>query len=250
MSETSYLAKNLEFLLNKQGLNANSLQDKSGITQSTTSRILNGSTKNPRDNVLKQYVDFFGVSVSDLRYKDLAGQGEMTANKTESNARFSDAEIAFWSKGDDVPDGMVAIDFLPEVRGKMGNGYINGDYHEVEQLWFREDTLYECDVNSNHAKAIHVAGDSMFPELIDGQAIAIDTSARRIFDGEIYAFRVGDELKVKYLFRHGDGFRAVSRNDDKLRYPDEVYTANQIESDNIEIIGQFWWKSETRRVRR
>lgn len=215
-----------------------------GLSQSAYSQLESGRSK--ATNKMAELANLFGVSA----YWLATGQGEMNTSETESNARFSDAEIAFWSKGDDVPDGMVAIDFLPEVRGKMGNGYINGDYHEVEQLWFREATLYECNVNSTHAKAIHVAGDSMFPELIDGQAIAIDTSARRIFDGEIYAFRVGDELKVKYLFKHGDGFRAVSRNDDKLRYPDEVYTAKQIESDNIEIIGQFWWKSETRRVRR
>ena len=90
----------------------------------------------------------------------------------------------------------------------------------------------------------------MSPELTDGQVIAIDTSARRIYDGEIYAFSVGDVLKVKYLFRHGDGFKAISRNEDKLRFPDEFYTAQDIENDNIEVLGQFWWKSETRRVRR
>ncbi|ELA08582.1 transcriptional regulator [Moraxella macacae 0408225] len=55
--------------------------------------------------------------------------------------------------------------------------------------------------------------------LSDGQVIAIDTSARRIFDGEIYAFRKNDEIKVKYLFKTNDGFKAISRNDDKLRYP-------------------------------
>lgn len=90
----------------------------------------------------------------------------------------------------------------------------------------------------------------MLPELTDGQVIAIDTSATRIFDGEIYAFRKGDEIKVKYLFKTHDGFKAISRNDDKLRYPDEIYTTSNIENENIEILGQFWWKSETRRIKR
>lgn len=167
-----------------------------------------------------------------------------------SNAEFSNKTIAFWSDGDPIPDGMVAIDFLPSVKAKLGNGYVNEKYQETEKLWFRDQTLDECNVDSDHAKAIRVSGDSMFPELLDGEVIAIDTSASRIFDGEIYAFRVGDELKVKYLFRHGDGFKAVSRNNDKLRFPDEIYTAKDIEADDIEVIGQFWWKSQTRKIRR
>lgn len=49
MSSVSIIAQNLLYLMDKMGLTANLLKDKSGITQTTTSRILNGSTKNPRD---------------------------------------------------------------------------------------------------------------------------------------------------------------------------------------------------------
>lgn len=173
-----------------------------------------------------------------------------TGVETGSNAVFSNKSIAFWSKGDAIPDGMKPIQFLPDIKASLGGGYANHDYHEEEYLWFRTQTLNECNVDSDYARAIYVVGESMSPELTDGQVIAIDTSAKRIYDGEIYAFKIGDELKVKYLFRHGDGFKAVSRNDDKLRFPDEYYTAQDIENNNIEVLGQFWWKSETRRVRR
>lgn len=243
----SYLAKNLDYLLHKNRLSANQLQEKSGITQSTTTRITGGKTTNPRQSVIKQYADYFGVSEQDLVYSDLTAEPRPYS---EPNAILTDKQIEIWTDGDTPPDGMISIEFLPDITASLGNGHANEDYTEKSQLWFSENTINRCNVNPQSAKAIRVAGDSMLPELTDGQVIAIDTSATRIFDGEIYAFRKGHETKVKYLFRTHDGFKAVSRNDDKLRYPDEIYTATDITNENIEILGQFWWKSETRRIKR
>ncbi|MDO4894996.1 XRE family transcriptional regulator [Moraxella sp.] len=171
-------------------------------------------------------------------------------NTPAPSAEMTGKRVGVWSDGDIVPDGMVAISYYKPVAAALGSGYINDDYIEEEELWFRRDTISECNVNEEAAKVIKVRGDSMIPDLMDGQVIAIDTSATRIYDGEIYVIRVGDELKAKYLFKHGTGFKAVSRNDDKLRYPDEIYTLEDIESNNIEIIGQYWWKSETKKIRR
>lgn len=244
----SYLATNLDYLLHKHRLSANELQSKSEITQSTTSRILSGKTTNPRQDIIKKYAEYFGVSEQDLIFTDLSRQDKTSHN--EPNGILSDKQIEVWTDGDTPPDGMIAIDFLPNITASLGHGYINEEFTEKTQLWFSEQTLRKCNVNPKYAQAIHVAGDSMLPELSDGQVIAIDTSATRIFDGEIYAFRKGDEIKVKYLFKTNDGFKAISRNDDKLRYPDEFYTTTDIENENIEILGQFWWKSETRRIKR
>ena len=59
---------------------------------------------------------------------------------------------------------------------------------------------------------------------------------------------------MKYLFNWNEmglgGFKAVSRNDDKVRYPDEYYSPDRIKSENVQIHGQYWWKSETRKIRR
>lgn len=242
----SYLAKNLEYLLYLNRLNATQLQEQAGITQSTTTRILSGKTTNPRQNVLESYAHFFGVPVQDLMYMDLS-----TVPADVSNAQFLNKSISVWTEEDVLPPNMVSIDFLSNVYGSLGDGFENNDNNiETSKLWFSEKTLKECGVNPKYANAIRVIGDSMYPEISDGQVIAIDKSATRIFDGEIYAFRLLGETKVKYLFKHGDGFKAVSRNEDKLRYPDEIYTAIDIENLHIEILGQLWWKSETRRVRR
>lgn len=171
-----------------------------------------------------------------------------------SNAYVVDKKINTWTDGDSLPEGVVAIKFYKGVHVSAGDGYSNEQYQQPEFLWFKQETLNECNVDPKSSSVIIVQGDSMWPELTDRQAISVDESARKIFDGEIYAFRVGDDIKVKYLFRWNEkgegGFKAVSRNEDKVRYPDEYYSPARIEAENVEIIGQYWWKSETRRVRR
>lgn len=178
----------------------------------------------------------------------------LTGEESRRNAEITNKQVSLWSDGDDVPLGYVAIDFYNEVSVSAGCGYMNQEQQSPLKLWFREDTLKDCNVNPLAAKVITVRGESMFPELVDGQAISVDTSATRIYDGEIYAFLVGDDMKVKFLFNWSEqgigGFKAVSRNDDKVRYPDEYYSPERIKNENIQVYGQYWWKSETRKIRR
>ncbi|MBB3257681.1 phage repressor protein C with HTH and peptisase S24 domain [Paraburkholderia bannensis] len=74
MSKTSiFLVQNLQFLMEKRGLNPNSLSEKVGNKppQATIFRILNGESLTPRDETVRPLADFFGVSLQDLRYTDL-----------------------------------------------------------------------------------------------------------------------------------------------------------------------------------
>lgn len=227
------------------GLTQIAVAEKVGITQPTYQALESG--KITKSSYLLQIAKALKVDAHWLA----TGEGESGLyEQQQGDGTLSNKIIKAWSQDDTPPAGMIPISYIQGVFADMGNGYVNSEPDDELMLWFREDTIRECNVNPDYAKVIAVRGDSMSPELTDGQVIAIDTSARRIYDGEIYAFRVGDELKVKYLFRHGDGFKAISRNEDKLRFPDEFYTAQDIENDNIEVLGQFWWKSETRRVRR
>lgn len=68
------LAKNIEYLLSKKGINAYQLQDKSSISQSTTFRIMNGDTKSPSSKTVQKYAEYFGVSEADIRFEDLENE--------------------------------------------------------------------------------------------------------------------------------------------------------------------------------
>ena len=172
----------------------------------------------------------------------------------KSNADIAKMEVGIYQAGDPVPDGYVAIDYYDDVFVSAGNGYLNLEKPSNNKMLFPVDLIKECNVEPATTKVIHVRGESMFPKLKDGQAISIDMSARTIYDGEIYAFQVGDDTKIKYLFNWSDegkgGFKAVSANPDKNQFPDEYYSPSRIESEGITILGQYWWKQVVKRIRR
>ncbi|AZK37469.1 helix-turn-helix transcriptional regulator [Acinetobacter baumannii] len=172
----------------------------------------------------------------------------------KENGRITDLEILTYEDGDPIPDGYMAIDFYDDVYASAGGGYLNIEQPSAVEMLFPINELRKYDVKPEYAKVFIVDGESMVPDLYPGQRISIDTSAKKIYDGEIYAFLKGDELKVKILFDWDEmgkgGFKAVSRNPDKVRFPDEYYSPARIEADNIQIVGQYWWKAEGRRVRR
>lgn len=166
----------------------------------------------------------------------------------------NDNGIRFYNYGDPVPEGYTAIDYFPEVKASAGNGYINLEESSPYKLFIGDAELLHAGANASHCKIINVDGESMMPDLYPDQKVSIDMSATKIYDGEIYAFTKGSELKIKILFNWGEegqgGFRAVSRNFDKVRFPDEYYSPAQIDSENVRIVGQLWWKQEVRKVRR
>lgn len=176
--------------------------------------------------------------------------GEPTAFDEDEN----DSGIRFYNFGDPVPEGYTAIDYFPEVKASAGNGYINLEESSPYKLFIPDNEILISGASASHCKIINVDGESMMPDLYPDQKVSIDMSAKKIYDGEVYAFTRGSELKIKILFNWGEegqgGFKAVSRNQDKIRYPDEYYSPAQIESDNIHIVGQLWWKQEVRKVRR
>lgn len=172
----------------------------------------------------------------------------------KSNADIASMEVGIYQDGDPVPDGYVAIDYYDDVFVSAGNGYLNLEKPSNNKMLFPVDLIRECNVEPSTTKVIHVRGESMFPKLKDGQAISIDMSARTIYDGEIYAFQVGDDTKIKYLSNWNDegkgGFKAVSANSDKNQFPDEYYSPSRIESEGVSILGQYWWKQVVKRIRR
>ena len=172
----------------------------------------------------------------------------------KSNADIATMEVGIYKNGDPVPDGYIAIDYYDDVFVSAGNGYLNLEKPSNNKMLFPIDLIKECNVEPSTTKVIHVRGESMFPKLKDGQAISIDMSARTIYDGEIYAFQVGDDTKIKYLFNWNNegkgGFKAVSANSDKNQFPDEYYSPDRIESEGVSILGQYWWKQVVKRIRR
>lgn len=80
---------------------------------------------------------------------------------------------------------------------------------------------------------VEAEGDSMEPLISDGARVLVDTRDSRLREG-IFAFRLGDELRIKRLRRLGvDGVSVISENP---RYDPEVLQGHDLE--HFAILGR------------
>ena len=81
------LRENLRTLMEKNGENPNSLSKKTGVTQPTIFRILEGTSKDPRRSNIEKLARFFGTTVESLYGKNL------TPSVNETMADYSVAPL-------------------------------------------------------------------------------------------------------------------------------------------------------------
>lgn len=229
----SSLVQNLEYLMKKQGLSANQLQEKTGVTQSTTSRILSGETKNPRADALKKYADYFGVSVMVLQYSNLA---------VESNISPNFESMDDWDN--DTPLGLdeVEIPFYKDFSVACGHGTdLVAMENEKRRLRFSRLTLDRIGSHKDKVFVTLAEGDSMSPTINDKDTIWIDESKTSIKDGKIFVFEYGGLYMCKRLYRlPNNGLKIVS--DNTIDYPEWEITGEQRETNGFRLIGWvFHW---------
>lgn len=229
----SSLVQNLEYLMKKQGLSANQLQEKTGVTQSTTSRILSGETKNPRADALKKYADYFGVSVIDLQYSNLA---------VESNISPNFESVDDWGNDTPLEPDEVEIPFYKDFSVACGHGTdLVVMENEKRRLRFSRLTLDRIGSHKDKVFATLAEGDSMSPTINDKDTIWIDESKTSIKDGKIFVFEYGGLYMCKRLYRlPNNGLKIVS--DNTIDYPEWEITGEQRETNGFRLIGWvFHW---------
>jgi len=85
---------------------------------------------------------------------------------------------------------------------------------------------------------IDIYGNSMEPELKDGDTVLIDTSEKDILAGAIYAVGIDDTIMVKRIEKHPGKLVLMSDNKDY----EPVYLSKN-EMNSVRIIGKIVWIS-------
>jgi phage repressor protein C with HTH and peptisase S24 domain len=126
---------------------------------------------------------------------------------------------------------------IPKVRARLSAG--SGSFEvgaEIEGYYaFRKDWL-STKGNINQMVLMNIFGNSMEPELKDGDTILIDESQKDILAGAVYAIGVEDTIMVKRLEKHPNKLVLISDNKDYS----PIYL-NEHEIGNIRIIGKVIW---------
>lgn len=139
--------------------------------------------------------------------------------------------------GGPVPPAAATV-AVPRLRlGASAGAGAHADKEEREgQIVFETKWLKKLASSPRALSIIQVSGESMSPELENGDDIMVDRSdaADRLRDG-IYVIRMDDQLMVKrVLLRPGQKLSVISVNKAHQSWPD-------ISPDKVAIIGRVVW---------
>ncbi len=143
---------------------------------------------------------------------------------------------------DPLPDGFLYIK-ESTIAFSGGNGQVSPVIELVEESdpvtysvkWFRKKRI-----NPAYVRRYRVTDQSMEPLLFDGDTILVNHAETTVRDGFIYAFRYGDDLRVKKLFQRLDG--TLTLRSINPAFADEVVPAALVQ-EHISIIGRVRDKS-------
>ncbi|WP_257803325.1 XRE family transcriptional regulator [Burkholderia glumae] len=234
-NEANFLARNLQWLLDRHGLNPNSLAERlaNKPPQATIFRIINGESLTPRDSTVQPLADHFSVPVHELRYVDL-----QAAHENRSSSRANESDLP--NPTDDEFSMVPQLD----IAASCGAGkYVD---HVVVKggLAFKRSSLRDFGVPESAARIIYAAGGSMWPTIQDGCVVLLNTADRTPREGRVFAICTPDGgLVLKRLiwdYHPSMGTQTWimrSDNPDKNAHPDKMLPPD----DRTMIIGRAVW---------
>jgi phage repressor protein C with HTH and peptisase S24 domain len=153
------------------------------------------------------------------------------------------SDISPWDDETPLDDDEVYVPFLREVELAAGSGRFVIQESDQARLRFFKKDLRRNNVQFSNAKCVVARGNSMLPVLRDGATVGVNlgkSSFGDIVDGDLYAINHNGQLRVKQVYRLPTGIRLRSFNRDE--HPDEDYSFQDIQEQQIAILGHvFWW---------
>ncbi|WP_051363901.1 XRE family transcriptional regulator [Oleidesulfovibrio alaskensis] len=143
------------------------------------------------------------------------------------------------------PKEGVETVWIPRLKARLSAG---GGSFEVEtecngKFAFRKDWI-RTKGNANDMVLMEVSGDSMEPDICDGDMVLIDQSKNQVIAGGIFAVGVEETIMVKQLDMEPGTLVIRSKN---KRYQDIKIPRGSDLAENVRVIGRvIWWCREAR----
>jgi phage repressor protein C with HTH and peptisase S24 domain len=126
---------------------------------------------------------------------------------------------------------------IPKVKARLCAG--GGSFEvgsEIEGYYsFRTEWLIQKG-HSDHMVLMDIFGNSMEPELKDGDTVLVDESQKDVLAGALYAIGIDDTIMVKRVEKHPNKLVLISDNKDYT----PIFLHNE-EMETIRIIGKVIW---------
>ena len=142
-------------------------------------------------------------------------------------------------------DGFRYLPIRGDVSASCGNGVYVYDESQTAVYPISEFLLKALGASVSETDIIFASGDSMLPEIKDGDALMVDKSKRDIIDGQIYIIRSDGQLLCKRLQKiPPQKIKIVS---DNPKYdPYYIDFSNVIDFD-FDVVGRVLWYSRIAR---
>lgn len=126
---------------------------------------------------------------------------------------------------------------IPKVRARLcaGGGSFETEVEIEEYYSFRRDWL-RLKGAADEMVLMDIVGNSMEPELKDGDTVLINESQKNILAGAVYAVGVDDTIMVKRLEKHPNKLVLMSDN----KNYDPIYLTGE-EISKVVVIGRVIW---------
>ena len=126
---------------------------------------------------------------------------------------------------------------IPKVTARLSAGYgsFETEPEFVDFYSFRKDWL-DKKGNAKDMVLMDIVGNSMEPEIKEGDTVLIDQSQKRILAGAIYAAGLEDTIVVKRVEKRPNKLVLISENSN---YPMTVFEGEEM--NDVRIIGKVIW---------
>lgn len=208
----------LERFIKNQNLNQSKLAQIINVKQQVISRLL--TSKNSEDKATP------ALKYALLKYFDYDIDTGTYVTKTKVN------------QGENV----IPIHFFKDAKAAAGIGEMLPESSEEEVLYFDKRWLENIiGVKPNNAIIIQAEGNSMYPNIQNGDLLIVDTSIKNVINNKIFVIQQGNDLRVKRLVKEFTGEVYLISDNDK-EYPPE--RAKQ----DSNIVGRVVWNGSKENV--
>lgn len=162
----------------------------------------------------------------------------------EANARLIVDPPLIWDDKSPLYDE-VEVPLFKDVELPDGSGKTAIEEQGRVRLKIGTAVLQQMDIDPANIICAEISGNSMNPVIPDGSTVGVDRGRSSVKDGDIFAISHNNQLRIRMLYRLPlGGLRMRSFNRDE--HPDEEYSADRIQAEDIKILGRVFWYSVLR----
>lgn len=142
-------------------------------------------------------------------------------------------------------DAFYKTPIYGNVSASCGNGVMIFDERQTAYYPISKQLFRQIGASQNDTNIIFATGDSMCPEIKDGDALMVDCSKKDVVDGQIYVIRYDGQLLCKRLQKVPPcSVKVISDNSKYDAYC--IDFSKEIDFD-FEVIGRVMWYSRIAR---